>query len=316
MTMDCPSLARPFSLPFLLGALLIGSHVVASAQSPTATKLTTSPDLQGRTATAASYAKELEGKASSNQEHPLYPVLQLANKAHASIAANINDYTCTIVRRERIAGKLNSHEFINAKIRHHQSDKTGVNEPFSVYLRFTKPARVEGREALFVEGENGGRVFVRRGGERMAHLSTFIKPDSRIAMRDNRYPITEVGFQKMVQRLIEVIENDMNFEECEVNFYSNAKVDNRVCTRIEVIHPVEREHFKFHRATVFVDDKDLLPIAYVSYTWPEKPGGKPRLLEEYVYTNIVLNPGLTDADFDRDNPAYGFSQSASSDDQP
>src|SRR5690606_38369403 len=104
--------------------------------------------------------------------------------------------------------------------------------------------------------------------------------------------------------------------ECEVNFFSNAKINDRVCTRIEVIHPKEREHFRFHQATVFVDEKNQLPIAYVSYTWPEKEGKKPRLLEEYVYTNIVLNPGLTDADFDRDNPAYGFTQEVPADDRP
>src|SRR5690606_17712211 len=150
---------------------------------------------------------------------------------------NIDDYTCTIVRRERIAGRLNGHEFIDAKIRHQKADEHGVLEPFSVYLRFTKPARVEGREALFVEGENAGKVFVRRGGERMAHLSTFIKPDSRLAMRDNRYPITEIGFEKMVDRLIDVIENDLQYDECEVKFFSNAKINDRVCTRIEVIHP-------------------------------------------------------------------------------
>jgi hypothetical protein len=149
----------------------------------------------------------------------------------------------------------------------------------------------------------------------MAHLSTFIKPDSRLAMRDNRYPITEIGFQNMVERLIEVIENDLEYDECEVKFYSNAKINDRVCTRIEVFHPEEREHFKFHRATVFVDDQHHLPIAYVSYSWPEKAGEKPRLLEEYVYTDIVLNPGLSDADFDRDNPAYGFAQDAAVDDE-
>lgn len=242
-------------------------------------------------------------------KHPLLPVLELAREGHAAIAANIRDYTCTIVRRERIAGKLGNYEFIDAKIRHQQMRGEELLEPFSVYLNFTKPASVEGREALYVDGENSGKVFVRRGGQRMAHLSTFIKPDSRIAMRDNRYPITDIGFQKLIERLIEVVEHDLNYGECEVTFYENAKVNDRTCTRIEVVHPVERDHFTFHRAMVFVDDQDKLPVGYVSYSWPDEPGGKPVLLEEYVYTNIRLNPGLTDRDFDRNNPDYGFSRS-------
>ena len=312
MSMDCPVLVRDLSrhLMLAIGLACWGGSVAASAQSPNIPVRQAGPaDDQAQGATTASYAKELgEGEARKRQ-HPLYPVLQIAQKAHASIGRNINDYTCTIVRRERIAGRLNSHEFIDAKIRHQQVDDGQVLEPFSVYLRFTKPARVAGREALYVEGENAGKVFVRRGGERMAHLSTFIKPDSRLAMRDNRYPITDIGFQKLIERLIEVVESDLNYGECEVNYFRNAKVNDRVCTRIEVIHPVEREHFKFHKAMV-VDDKDQLPIGYVSYSWPEQPGEKPLLLEEYVYTNIVLNPGLTDRDFDRDNPEYGFSSEA------
>ncbi len=311
MQTDCPSLVSSLLLAFVVAVALPG---LAQAQSPAAPTKTSAPQgVQGQTATAASYAKELDTSDAQKRQHPLYPVLEIAHKAQASIAENISDYTCTIVRRERIAGKLNSHEFIDAKIRHRQVVESKVEVPFSVYLRFTKPARVEGREALFVEGENAGKVFVRRGGERMAQLSTFIKPDSRLAMRDNRYPITEIGFQNLVDRLIEVIENDLKYDECEVNFYSSAKINDRVCTRIEVIHPTERDYFNFHRATVYVDDKDRLPIAYVSYTWPEKAGEKPRLLEEYVYTNIVLNPGLTDADFDRHNPAYGFTQGTPAD---
>lgn len=315
MQMDWPSftrLPRLGLLALITLALAVPSDAAIAQSTTLPAKITTPPRGEpGQNATAASYTREISAEEARKKDHPLYPVLQIARRAHATISKDIRDYTCTIVRRERIAGKLQSHEFIDAKIRHQQLDGDRLIEPFSVYLQFTKPARVAGREALYVEGENAGKVFVRRGGERMAHLSTFIKPDSRLAMRDNRYPITDIGFQKLVERLIEVVESDLNYDECEVNFYSNAKVDQRVCTRIEVIHPVKREHFKFHRAMVFVDDKDQLPIAYVSYTWPENPGGQPRLLEEYVYTNIVLNPGLTDQDFDRDNPAYGFTDEVS-----
>ena len=59
---------------------------------------------------------------------------------------------------------------------------------------------------------------------------------------------------------------------------------------------------------VFVDDEERFPVAYASFYWPDEPGGKPRLLEEYIYTDIKVNVGLTDADFDRDNPDYGFTR--------
>lgn len=255
----------------------------------------------------ASFNAPFPQHSSRHKSHPLYPALKLAKNALESIEANIDDYTCKIVRRERIAGKLGGYEFINAKIRHEQTDGE-QKTPFSVYLHFDKPASVEGREALFIDGTHAGRVLVRRGGQRMAYMSTYIKPDSRLAMRENRYPITDIGFKRMVERLVEVIENDMQYDECEVTFYKGAKVDDRACTRIEVVHPVERDHFTFHKAMVFVDDKDKIPVGYASFFWPREEGGKPLLLEEYIYTDVKLNVGLSDDDFDRENPEYLFAR--------
>ncbi|WP_197528530.1 DUF1571 domain-containing protein [Aeoliella mucimassa] len=254
----------------------------------------------------ASYVTPLTEPRTERQKHPLYPALKLAEESLQSINENVQDYTCNIVRRERIEGQLRSYEFMRAKVRHpQQSDETDV--PFSVYLRFEKPASVEGREALYVEGEHAGKVFVRRGGQRMSYMSTYIKPDSPLAMRENRYPITDIGFKRMIERLVEVIENDIQYDECEVKYFEGAKVGDRKCTRIEVIHPVKRDHFTFYRAMVFVDDEDKLPVGYAAYYWPREEGGPPRLLEEYIYTDVKLNVGLTDEDFDRDNPDYEFS---------
>jgi hypothetical protein len=42
------------------------------------------------------------------------------------------------------------------------------------------------------------------------------------------------------------------------------------------------------------------------YDWPEQAGELPRLVEQYRYADIKTNPGLTDADFDRDNSEYQF----------
>jgi hypothetical protein len=311
MTMGCRSRVATMGITTAAAAYMlfaVATTVLAQGPAVATDDKSAAPGPESKGASVASFSRELSAAEVQKRKHPLYPVLEIAREAHSRLIKDVRDYTCTIVRRERIEGKLGNHEFIDAKIRHRQMAGDEVLEPFSVYLKFKKPASVAGREALYVEGENSGKVFVRRGGDRMANLSTFLKPDSRLAMRDNRYPITEVGFQKLIERLIEVVESDLNYDECQVQFFANAKVNERACTRIEVVHPVAREHFKFHRAMVFVDDKDQLPIAYVSYTWPEKTGDKPALLEEYIYTNVVLNPGLTDSDFDRDNPAYGFSR--------
>ena len=59
-------------------------------------------------------------------------------------------------------------------------------------------------------------------------------------------------------------------------------------------------------ARIYLDDQLNLPIRYEAYDWPDQPGDKPVLLEEYTYVNLKINQGLTDADFDVHNPQYGF----------
>ena len=75
--------------------------------------------------------------------HPLQPALELAQKGLAQLRTTIKDYSCTVVKRERIDGKLKDHEYLFAKVRH---------EPFSVYLYFLAPDDVKGQEVIWVEG--------------------------------------------------------------------------------------------------------------------------------------------------------------------
>ena len=49
--------------------------------------------------------------------HPLDPAIKVARDCLANIQANVNDYTCTLVKRERINGKLGDYEYMYTKIR-------------------------------------------------------------------------------------------------------------------------------------------------------------------------------------------------------
>jgi hypothetical protein len=75
-------------------------------------------------------------------------------------------------------------------------------------------------------------------------------------------------------------------------------VAGRVCNVIEVIHPVERDTFLFHKAQVFVDRELNIPIRYAAYSWPSKPGAEAPLEEEYTYLDFRIDNRLADADFE------------------
>jgi hypothetical protein len=230
-------------------------------------------------------------------EHPLAPAIRWAHRGKAFVDQHVVDYSCTMVKRERIDGELGEHQFMFCKVR---------NNPFSVYTYFLGPAEVKGREAIFVEGSNEGKLLAHGTGATKLMGTVSLKPDGMIAMTGNRYPITQMGLRRLLERLIEVGNEDMKYGECEVRVVNGAKINNRLCTLIQVVHPVPRQNFLYHIARIYVDEELQLPVRFEAYEWPTEPGGPPLLTEEYTYLNLKLNQGFTDADFDVNNPAYGY----------
>jgi hypothetical protein len=230
-------------------------------------------------------------------EHPLAPALRWARMGLAELD-KIQDYSATLVKRERIDGVLNDHEYAFVKVR---------SKPLSVYMYFLGPAKVKGQEALYVAGDNDGNLLAHPNGLRHKLIGTVrLKPDSMLAMAGNRYPITQLGIRRLTERLIEVGEHDMKYGECEVKMLEGAKINGRQCTCIQVVHPKQRNYFLFNMARIYVDNQLNVPIRYEAYEWPKEPGGEPQLTEEYTYLNLKLNNGFTDQDFDPKNPNYQF----------
>jgi hypothetical protein len=229
-------------------------------------------------------------------EHPLMPAVRWAYQGLDQLN-DVHDYSATMVKRERIDGKLSELQYVFAKVR---------QKPFSVYLYFLDPPGVRGQEVIFIEGQNNGKMWAHGVGIQKVVGTVSLEPTGYLAMRGQRYPITELGMTNLLRRLIEVGERDSQYGECDVKFFQGAKINNRVCTCIQVTHPVARRNFLFHIARIFVDDELNLPVRYESYDWPTSSGAKPELMEEYTYLNVKLNNGFTDADFDIRNPNYQF----------
>ena len=174
-----------------------------------------------------------------------------------------------------------------------------------MYICFLKPDAKKGQEVIYVQGANDGNLIAHEGNGVLKHLPISLKPNSALAMRGNRYPITELGIYNLTNRLVQVAESDRQFGECDVRIV-DAKINKRPVEMMEVVHPVPRKNFLFNKAEIFIDKELNLPIRYASYDWPSKPGDAPILVEEYTYADLKLNVGLTDVDFDTNNPNYNF----------
>jgi hypothetical protein len=240
--------------------------------------------------------------------HPLDRALQIAHDGLAACRSNINDYTALLVKRELVGGTLGEHEFMQAKIRNRKVVNGQIVQPLSVYLNFLKPATVKGREVIYVEGQNDGNMIAHEGGFKGRFLPTVnVPPDGLIAMRGQRYPMTEIGIENLIVKLLERGQQAKQFEDAQCEFRKNARIKDRACTVFQVTLPTKRPELIFYQAQVFIDDELTVPIRYIAYDWPRRGGAPLEVLEEYNYLNLQVNVGLTDADFDPNNRAYNFS---------
>ncbi|MBL4884232.1 MAG: DUF1571 domain-containing protein [Planctomycetaceae bacterium] len=226
--------------------------------------------------------------------HPYVPVLKLA---YAGLEAleQVKDYEAVLTKRELIGKRLTTQQ-VKIKIR---------QQPFSVYLKFREP--FAGREVLFVQGQNSNSILAHEGSGLAAIIGTVSLPvNSREAMKGNKYPITMIGLENMLDTLIKQWELETQFGECEVKYYPNATLGNVKCRVVETSHPTPRKQFLYKRTRLYLDKETNLPIRSECYGFPARVGDEAPLIEQYTYENLRINEELTDFDFDRKNPNYRF----------
>ncbi|MCE9545610.1 MAG: DUF1571 domain-containing protein [Planctomycetia bacterium] len=224
---------------------------------------------------------------------PLAPDIAEAKVRLETMERDIQDYSCTLIKREHVDGKLQGYEAMFTKVR---------QKPFSVYMYFLSPAEKKGQQVVYIDGRNDGNLIAQPVGL-TGRLGPFtLPPTGYLAMQGQRYPITEVGFINLTRRLIEVGKQNGPPENCVVKHYENVKVktgsgDPRICRLTEVTHPTKREGDRYYMARIYIDKQMNIPIRFESYDWPSTEGGKPEVLEEYTYSNVKLNNNFTDDDF-------------------
>lgn len=259
--------------------------------------------------------------------HPLDPVLERARAALAHHRAEHRSYTATMIKRERIQGKLAPENRMLLKLRYRPAPNAAPSEApnadptvqppmgssrwMDVYLRFFEPKSLAGREAIWRQGTNDDRLIVHEAG--LLNLTSVnLAPTSGLAMMGNKYPITDIGIEKLLEKLIERGLKDRALGDCTVTVTRDVQCEGRVCDRIEILHPeptMERDGqtiaFDFYRAVVDIDLEHEIPIHYAAYLWPSD-GAAPPLDEEYTYKDLRLNAELSDADFDPNNADYDY----------
>lgn len=263
-------------------------------------------------AKAVSVSTPIEAADDSNQNgnapvdaHALDPVLALARQALLQMQNEVDDYAGRMIKRERVKGVLGSEVQMEFKIRTRRETDGKIERPISAYLKFLEPKSARGREIIWTEGANGNKLTGHEGGY-LNLVRVQLEPTGMLAMMDNKYPITEIGLTRLVEKLIEKGERDRLVGPCEVQIVEDQRVGDRVCRLVQVTHPQPDPRFDFHIAQIFIDMERMIPLRYAAFLWPKEAGGEPLLEEEYTYLDVKLNIGLTDSDFDPNNADYNY----------
>ena len=250
--------------------------------------------------------------ADPDSPHPLDSVLRIAKVSMDTHKRNHRDFRAMVRKRERIGKELGPDSRMEIKLRYRDEDPQTGQRRMDVYLKFIEPKSQAGREVIWQEGLNDGLMVVHEAG--FLNITRLeLSPTSKLAMLGNRYPISDIGIERLLAKLLLKGNRDRGLGDCLVSLTDSVQVAGRDCKRIEVCHP-EPEAIvgdrsiphEFYKAIIDIDSEHGVPIRYASYMWPEKSDGEPVLDEEFIYEQLELNAQLADKDFDPDNPAYNY----------
>jgi hypothetical protein len=233
-------------------------------------------------------AEELKNAAA-----PLEDALDIIKAANRSVS-QVNDYVCDFVKQERVGGSLLKPQVIHMKAR---------TAPQCIYFSFQTVHK--GREAIYHPARFSEKIVAHEGGWKGYVAGTMhLDPKGRMAMSDNRHPVSQAGLDKMVARIHENWHRHLQPQHV-VRIDRGVMLDGRSTTMVQTRHG-QREEFEYHVVQVYFDDEHRLPIRFVGYDWPHGNGNAPLLVEDYRFRNLRLNVGLSERDFDPKNPSYDF----------
>lgn len=237
-------------------------------------------------------------------------VLLIAEDALMRLRTDVDDYTATLIKQESIGGVVGEANEMFVKIQcKHRGGSLDDQHPLRVYLRFTGPPSVAGREVIWCEDLHDGKMVAHEAGL-LGLMTVRLDPNGMIAMRGQKYPISDIGLTNLIKKLIERGQQDLDNPDVTVSITKNITIDDVRCDLVQVRRAKPNGAADdFSLAEICFDRERGLPIRYTAYGWPSDgqiENAKLPLLESYTYLNIKTNVGLTEADFDPANPDYQF----------
>jgi hypothetical protein len=207
----------------------------------------------------------------------------------------VRDYRCTFRKQELVGDRLLPEQEADLRIR---------QQPFSVDMTFTRNPGQCGR-ALYVAGKwqdsDGNELaWAKPSGAILQAFVPRIKQPIRgpRAQKESRRSIDQIGFDKSFELIVYYARKAAEQGVLDMTYAGLGTVGDRRTYVLERRLPYTGEEYPYPDAllVIHIDREYLLPVSCCSYA--DTAGTQ--LLGSYVYSDVQLNPGYTDADFDPD----------------
>ena len=224
--------------------------------------------------------------------------LDILREAQRRYREEVIDYTCTFQKQENLGGKLTKVQTVDVKFReklqsvfmHWTKNPGKARRVIYVKDRWTK----SGEPQALCEPEGAIARLVVRSILRPIH-----GPDAKSA---SRRTIDQFGFANALDLIIKYSMMAKEHDKLKLTCVGTGNVGGRPTYVYERTLPYTGEGGEWpDRVLVFhLDAETLLPLSCASYA----DDAKQQLLGKYEYTDVKLNVGLTEADFD--GKTYGM----------
>lgn len=237
------------------------------------------------------FVQVLSGEIFGANDPEVYAeVIRLAKTDHIALleycldgyGGRYRDYTCTLIKQERLGGRVSNEQEIAVKF---------LESPYSVAMAWTAETAGIGDRVLYVEGKYNDMMLIRLTGVWNKLVGTAMrKPDGPQAMQNTLRPVNQFGFRKSLESLLKVYRQARDAGDLKQSFGEYAEVAGRKAVVLVRYLPA-KDNYPAAKTLTFIDLEYLVPIAVEGYDWDEK------LSSRYVFKDIRFNVGLTSEEF-------------------
>jgi hypothetical protein len=235
----------------------------------------------------AFFPKQIDTRQGNNQA-----AINFLEKCLERYRKEVKGYELIMYKEERIDDRQKPPEEIWVAFREH---------PFSVYFQWQKGAR-KAERALYVEGENGGKMLARPSGGLVRRIVGDVVSrdvDAADARQSGRYTLAQFGMAKGTGRSLATWKKLAAKNQLKVQplgIFRLPEAGDRLCYKYHAVY-AEPVDDGVSELTIWIDNERWLQVG--SELKGKAVEGKQPLIGRYFFRDIKLNPKFKKDQFTR-----------------